>query len=105
MSDVVRDERTAEGNGVRCDQHVELSNGGPAFGKDAPNSSELSSGSFVERHDLHRRNKRIDQPVQLPRPLTIRTVPKLGERDRADTKVGARLQAQLPSDLCIRTIT
>jgi len=63
VSNVVRHEGAAEGDGVRCDQHVEIPDGRPAISEDAGNSSELGSGSFVERDDLHRRRKRINQPV------------------------------------------
>lgn len=63
MTDVVRDECAPEGDGVRCDEHVELPDGSLAFAEDAADAAELGSGRFVEWNDLDRGDECINQPV------------------------------------------
>src|ERR1041384_5245290 len=63
---VVRHERAPERDGVRGDEHVEFTDGRPAFGEDPADSPELDGRLVIERRHLDRRHEGIDQAMELP---------------------------------------
>ena len=69
------------------DQDIELPDRCSSFGKYATDPSELGRRGFVERHHFDGRSERVDEAMEFPRSLSVGSVPKFSESDRAHADV------------------